>query len=195
MSFINPKWQKGVSNVLTDALTRAAGVAGTGFVLEKVFPAPTNANDEKQKTKYNIGGPLMLLGGLALDVFAANPMIRTAAQGMAMKGMERTLKAFVPSVASSIGLGAIESTQETTTTAQNAALMGAAGTVGALPSGLPEEFNSVKESEVKNDGNPWNEVADKIDDPNTTVKVEGVEDATLMGEDLTAEEAELMGMF
>ena len=199
MSFINKNWKKAAPGALTDALTRAAGVVGTGLFLKKVFPEPANANDESQVTRYNIGGPIMLLGGLALDVFAANPLIKTVAQGMTLKGMERTISAFVPSIADTMGLGAvaIASTTEPAQTQakKDAALMGAAGDAKGLPSGLPEEFATVKEADLKNDGNPWNEVADEIDNPKTTIKVEGVEDAELMGEEISEEDAKLMGMF
>lgn len=189
MAFIQKNWQKNVQDNITKAVCRIGGGLGSAFLLKKFF-SKTTTNSEK--TLHNIGGPAMMLTGMAVDLVADNQYIKSIAQGITVFSAAHSLAVISPSAAESFGLSGIAAPEATP---ENAALMGAAGTCGALPSGLPEEFNEIDPNQIQNDNNPWGQVADEIDNPNVQVKVEGVEPEAENAELMAAEEAELMGMY
>ena len=199
MAFINKHWQRNMSGNLINAGCRVGGALAGGFLLQKFAPYKANANDT-EKTLYNVGGPALLLTSVALDLMADNEYIRSVAQGMTVIAATHSLNVVTPAIAETFtpSVEPPKPAEGTNGVPEQAALMGGCGTVGAISAGegLPEEFNEVDPSKFQNDGNPWNEVAEKIDDPNTTIKVEGVPSANLMGDEDEAElESKLMGIF
>lgn len=192
MGFINKSWQRNMSNNLVAAGERVGGAMAASFLLKKFAPNKGANATATERTLYNVGGPALLLTSVALDLVAANDNIRCLAQGMAVAAATHSIAVIAPSVADSFGLQGVE--DET----HSAALMGGCGNASALSAGdtLPEEFDDVKNFQT--DGNNWTEIAEKIDDPNTTIKVEGVDPSQLMGEEDTEEvitESALMGLF
>lgn len=193
MGFIKKNWKKGIGDTIANLGCNLGGGAAASFVIKKFFGKPVDGA-AKSQTLYNVGGPAVWLTSAIGVAVLENEYLRSIANGMATIAGLHSISVIAPSLAQDFGLQGIESEPETEN-ANNAALMGAAGNVGALSAGdaAEEAFKEVPAAQIQNDGNPWAEIADKIDDPNTTVKVEGVEDAGLMGEE--TEDAELMGMF
>lgn len=193
MGFIKKNWKKGIGDTIANLGCNLGGGAAASFVIKKFFGKPVDGA-AKSQTLYNVGGPAVWLTSAIGVAVLENEYLRSIANGMATIAGLHSISVIAPSLAQNFGLQGIESEPETEN-ANNAALMGAAGNVGALSAGdaAEEAFKEVPAAQIQNDGNPWAEIADKIDDPNTTVKVEGVEDAGLMGEE--TEDAELMGMF
>lgn len=193
MGFINKSWQRNMSSNLVSAGERVGGAVTASFLLKKFAPNKGANATAGERTMYNVGGPALLLTSVALDLVASNEHIRSLAQGMSVAAATHSIAVIAPSVGESFGLSGVEEQEN------SAALMGASGNApSALSAGdtLPEEFDDVKNFQT--DGNPWTEVADKIDDPNTTVKVEGVDDSKLMGDEDTEEvitQSALMGLF
>lgn len=203
MGFINQKWQKTASDNIMRAVSRIGGGISGAFVFQKFFSKEGN---DKEKSLRNIAGPALMVTGLALDLVTTNDYVRSFGQGLTVMAAAHSIAVISPSVAETFGLrglGEPEASEEQPQ--EQAALMGAHGNMvalGAAGSGLPEEFNEVKTAEMKTDGNPWNEIADNIDNDKVQVKVEGLngdDDAELMGEEVEAteedEDAQLMGMF
>lgn len=193
MGFIKKNWKKGIGDTIANLGCNLGGGAAASFVIKKFFGKPVDGA-AKSQTLYNVGGPAVWLTSAIGVAVLENEYLRSVANGMATIAGLHSISVIAPSLAQNFGLQGLESEPETEN-ANNAALMGAAGNVGALSAGdaAEEAFKEVPAAQIQNDGNPWAEIADKIDDPNTTVKVEGVEDAGLMGEE--TEDAELMGMF
>lgn len=194
MGFIKKNWKKGIGDTIANLGCNLGGGAAASFVIKKFFGKPVDGA-AKSQTLYNVGGPAVWLTSAIGVAVLENEYLRSVANGMATIAGLHSISVIAPSLAQNFGLQGIESEPETEN-ANNAALMGAAGNVGALSAGdaAEEAFKEVPAAQIQNDGNPWAEIADKIDDPNTTVKVEGVEEAELMGEE-TETDADLMGMF
>lgn len=196
--FIQKNWQKNATDNVMRAVSRIGGGISGAFVFQKFF---SKAGNNKEQSLRNIAGPALMATGLALDLITSNDYVRAFGQGLTVMAAAHSIAVISPSVAETFGLrGLGEPEAEQEQAQEQAALMGACGNMGALAaagSGLPEEFNEIPANQIQNDGNPWNEIADKIDDPNTTVKVEGIEDpeenAALMGEGEEEDDSNLMG--
>lgn len=178
MGFINTKWQRDMSGNLVNAGLRLGGAITASVLLEKFAPykdKPTNT----EKTMYNIGGPAVLLTGLALDVLGGNDYLRALAQGMTLVGATHSIAVIAPSVGESFGLNGIAPavpkavatpSKPAMLMGTQAALMGAVGNVAELP----KEFAAIDPAKFKQDGNDWNKVAAAAEDPNAKIQVEGL---------------------
>lgn len=197
MGFIKKNWKKGIGDTIANLGCNLGGGAAASFVIKKFFGKPVDGA-AKSQTLYNVGGPAVWLTSAIGVAVLDNEYLRSVANGMATVAGLHSISVIAPSLAQNFGLQGIVSEPDTENAenANNAALMGASGNVGALSAGdaAEEAFKEVPAAQIQNDGNPWAEIAEKIDDPNTTVKVEGVEDAGLMGEE-EDDDADLMGMF